>query len=151
MRIFEGLLTNRSENRLAGVQDGSSNTLLFGEGAGRATVSNGQVIENAVAWNWMGIGEVTTKFGLGVVGAEVDNPPSRINLPGAHWSMFSSRHSGGVNFCFGDGHVKMLRFGSTTHRRPGPPNNLTTPSQDWWVLQRLAGMHDGQLANENDL
>ena len=108
LRPYEGLLANRSENRLASVPDGSSHTLLFGEGAGRATSDSAR---NAIAWNWLGVGEVTTKFGLGQVGAQVGD-----NLPGATWATFSSRHSGGVNFCFGDGHVKMLRFGATTQR-----------------------------------
>ena len=58
--------------------------------------------------------------------------------PGASWSTFSSRHPGGVQFCFGDGSVRFLRYGATTIRSP-------KPSADWILLQQLGGIRDGAV------
>ncbi len=137
LRVFEGLFTNRKENRIAAVPDGTSNTLMAGEGIGRSGLG-----ARDFAWSWMGVGAASTKFGLLQGGAQ-PNTSLLTNQPGASWAAFSSRHAGGVNFCFADGSVRMLRFGTTYLRSGGPPLNLTTPSNDWWVLQRLAGMQDG--------
>jgi prepilin-type processing-associated H-X9-DG protein len=85
----------------------------------------------------MGVGSLPTKFGLGKVGF-VHGPVNGVSQPGADWDTFSSRHPGGVQFCYADGSVHFLKHGTTTMRKPDC-------SQDWWVLQRLAGIHDGQV------
>lgn len=141
LRQYEGLLCNRSENPLAKVFDGTSHTLLFGEGVG------GLGTERDFVWSWMGVGAISTKFGLGQAGA----PSGTANQPGSIWANFSSRHPGGVNFCFADGSVRSLRFGSTTIRHPAFPPHPQTPSESWWVLQRLAGFRDGQPVNADEL
>jgi prepilin-type processing-associated H-X9-DG protein len=61
-------------------------------------------------------------------------------MDGAHWYRFSSRHAGGVQFCFGDCSVRMVRFGATTQ----PSLN---PGSDWWLLQQLSGRRDGMAAD----
>jgi prepilin-type N-terminal cleavage/methylation domain-containing protein/prepilin-type processing-associated H-X9-DG protein len=128
---YEGIFTNRSRNSLGSIPDGTSTTLMFGEGIG-ADTDKGHTRD--FAWSWIGVGEVATKFGLGQPGYPYGN-----SLPGTSWSNFSSRHPGGVNFCFADGSVRMLRFGATTIRKP-------TCSPDWYLLQALAGMKDGEVA-----
>jgi prepilin-type N-terminal cleavage/methylation domain-containing protein/prepilin-type processing-associated H-X9-DG protein len=133
---YEGIFTNRSRNSLASIPDGTSNTLLFGEGIG-GNANRGATRD--YAWSWMGVGTVATKFGLGQPGYPYGN-----SLLGSSWTTFSSFHPVGVNFCFADGSVRMLRFGATTHRSPDC-------SSDWYLLQALAGMHDGVVANSDDL
>ncbi len=148
--IYEGIFTNRSENTIASVSgaDGTSNTLAFGEGLGDLDPMMPDATSRQLAWSWIGVGSKMTKFGLGQGGLR---PGS--NQPGSAWSNFSSRHPGGVNFCFADGSVRMLRFGSTVIRdcRFPPLSAGQQPSADWFALQRLAGFRDGQTVNPNDL
>jgi prepilin-type N-terminal cleavage/methylation domain-containing protein/prepilin-type processing-associated H-X9-DG protein len=134
LRPYEGIFTNRSQNSLSKIPDGTSNTLLFGEGVG-GNLENGR----DYAWSWMGVGCISTKFGLGQPRLPYGN-----SMPGSSWSNFSSNHPSGVNFCFADGSVRMLRFGGTVIRNP-------VPSHDWFVLQQLGGMGDGTPVNPDDL
>jgi hypothetical protein len=127
---YEGIFSNRSENSLTRVSDGTSHTLMLGEfDAGR---DQGLRYVDA---SWMGIGAVPTWGGLPQGGQSFMDP--------IH---FSSKHPGVVQFCYADGSVHRLRKGSSyidwwnwaladlfpDHYPP-----------DWWVLQELAGMHDG--------
>src|SRR5262249_36577593 len=133
LQLYVGYLTNRSKNKV-NCQDGSSNTLLFGELLGQ------EVAGTTKNWkpSWMGVGSLGTKFGLAFGGQNPGTtPPANANLAGINY--FGSRHAGVVNFCFGDGSVRTLRPGSTGVRNP------TTAGSDWYVLQSLAGMSDGML------
>jgi prepilin-type processing-associated H-X9-DG protein len=134
IRPFEGIFVNRKQRSLANIADGTSTTLMFGEGIGGEVSANTNNRRN-FAWSWIGTGSVPTKFGLGKKGQ-----PYGANLPGAGWPNFSSAHPGGVNFCFADGSVRMLQFGSTVVRNP-------TPSADWRLLQALGGIADGTVTN----
>jgi prepilin-type N-terminal cleavage/methylation domain-containing protein/prepilin-type processing-associated H-X9-DG protein len=116
---YEGLLYNCSRTSLGRVPDGQSNTLLFGEGIGG--VKNGV---REWGWSWMGCGEQSTGFGLRGPRDAVSNG-------------FSSRHPGGVQFCFADGSVHCLRRdGTVTGGIPSPQRNM---------LRNLAGRQDGQI------
>jgi prepilin-type N-terminal cleavage/methylation domain-containing protein/prepilin-type processing-associated H-X9-DG protein len=118
LSLYTGIFTNRSKTKLEQLTaaDGTSNTLMFGEGLGGTAVGQRDFV-----WSWMGAGAAPTKFGM---------------QPNAGWNFFSSRHTGGiVQFCFGDGSVHGLRMGSTAQRNPAV--------QDWYVYQQLAGMADG--------
>lgn len=125
---YEGMLLNRVKVTLGQVtvQDGTSNTLMFGEGLG----GNG-VGDRGSAYAWFGLGGMGTGLGLG-----------RGNMPGvggggaAYWR-FSSRHTAGVQFAFGDASVRTVRFGTTAWLGFGSVNN------DWPLLQQLAGRRDG--------
>jgi prepilin-type processing-associated H-X9-DG protein len=138
LQLYEGLFTNRSANKIGSIPDGTSNTLMFGENLG-GFYQNPPYTARKFIMSWFGIGALPTKFGLGRPGFMFGN-----SLPGADWPTFSSRHLGGVQFAFADGSVRMLRFGTTTVRRP-------KCTADWYVLNRLAGFHDGQIANSDDL
>src|SRR5262249_11835842 len=155
-RQWVGIMYNRSTLTLGQVtvQDGTSNTLLFGEGLGGC----GTGVRDT-AWSWFGVGSMGTAFGLGnshipaypqpATTAAVLNPPATLSTPpvagqdGAIWYRFSSRHAAVVQFCYGDVSTRGIRFGATTTSdtsiapagvQPNTPGN--NPS-DWAVLQQL--------------
>lgn len=144
---WDGVLTNRSNLTLGQltVQDGTSNTLMFGEGIG------GNGVARDFAWSWAGIGTLTTWFGLGRGNIPADPALPWYNQRGSTWDNFSSRHTAGVQFAFGDASVRTLRFGNTV--LPDTTTILynvnTTPVpvavlvSDWGILQQLAGRRDG--------
>ncbi len=131
LALYEGLFGNRSENSLAVILDGASNTLLFGEGLGGQGVG-----PRDNAWSWIATGAIPTRNGLGQGNLPAPQPTSE--FAGAHRARFSSRHPGGVQFCFADGSVRTVRFGATHVRHP-------VPSPDWLLLQKLAGRQDGAI------
>jgi len=127
--LFDGVLGNRSELTLGQltVQDGTSNTLMFGEGlGGTATGARDR------AWSWMGVGSMVTYYGLS------KTPPAE-NPSTAHYR-FGSRHASGVQFAFGDGSTRNIRFGETAKV---PAKLSADKGTDWVVLQQLAGRKDG--------
>ena len=141
---WEGVMCNRSQLTLGQltVQDGTSNTLMFGEGLGGPGVG-----PRIHVWSWMGVGTMGTGYGLGRANNPnvADEPPALGTTPapdqiGSHWYRFSSRHAAGVQFCFGDASVRTLKFGTTIQ-----PS--LSPTSDWGLLQQLAGRRDG-LSND---
>jgi type II secretory pathway pseudopilin PulG len=139
---FAGIFTNRSALTLGDLssQDGSSNTLMFGEGLG------GGGGDRTHAWSWFGVGTMGTAHGLGRGNAPAPPEPPALGTAtppgqdGAEWYRFSSRHRGTVQFCFGDCSVRGLKFDNTT------VVNLTAGGNNgsaWAVLQQLAGCNDG--------
>jgi prepilin-type N-terminal cleavage/methylation domain-containing protein/prepilin-type processing-associated H-X9-DG protein len=143
LKNYEGVFANRTKTRLTDIHDGTSNTLMFGEALG-GFVQEPPYTTREIVYSWMGVGALPAKFGLGQPGLPYGlNATTGASQPGASWPTFSSRHPGGVQFCYADGSVHFLKYGTTTMRKPDC-------SQDWWVLQRLAGIHDGQVI-ENTL
>jgi prepilin-type N-terminal cleavage/methylation domain-containing protein len=125
--LYRGMLMNRSDLTLGQVtvKDGTANTLLFGESLGGKGVGDR---DWANSW-W--VGSMCTYWGLGK--GNID--PAINGDQAANWYKFGSRHAAVVQFCFGDGHVKGLRYGTSG----------TAFSPDWWVLQQLAGVNDGRF------
>jgi prepilin-type N-terminal cleavage/methylation domain-containing protein len=119
---YEGLYTNRSERTLGQVsaQDGSSNTLLYGETCGSRWTGGPETTDLC----WVGAGGLGTYGGLQ-------------RGRGAAAIAFSSYHAAGVQFCFADGSVRTLRFGETFWSGGPFP-------RDWLVLQQLGGWRDGE-------
>jgi prepilin-type N-terminal cleavage/methylation domain-containing protein/prepilin-type processing-associated H-X9-DG protein len=141
---FEGVMCNRSSLTLGQltVQDGTSNTLMFGESLGG--VGTGQQRDRV--WSWFGVGACPTFFGVAkdnLTQAEVPvtNKPSRFR--------FGSRHAAGANFVFGDGSSRNVRYGATTTFTSATFGNPVgaqpngAPSQDYLLYQQLAGRRDG--------
>ncbi len=133
---YEGIMVNRGRPTLGQitVQDGTSNTLLFGEGLGGSVLP-----QRTTAYTWFGVGDLGTGLGLG-----------RGNLPwpdgGAEYWRFSSRHTAGVQFAFADGSVRTVKFGNTAWLGSGP-----APGPDWALLQQLAGRNDGYSNDTSSL
>ena len=95
---YNGLLDDRSATRINNIPDGTSHTLLFGEGApGQST---------GWTWTWMGTG------GLPVGYAFLNTNP--ISLYG-----FSSFHDGYTNFACADGSVKGINKQLASTNPPG--------------------------------
>jgi prepilin-type processing-associated H-X9-DG protein len=124
---YTGLFNNRSQVSIAQIPDGTSNTLMFGEAVGN---DDGSTLYR---YTWMGFGSMGTWKGLG----GPSNPVS--------WGQFSSRHAGGVLFCFADGSVRVL------HREGTAPTTFTTSPPvappGWFILQSLAGYQDGDVVD----
>jgi prepilin-type N-terminal cleavage/methylation domain-containing protein len=132
---YVGILTNRSENTLGQltVQDGTSNTLMFGESLGGVGVGR-----RDFTLAWMGAGCMPVTWGLG--------RGNSIQADGAQWYRFSSRHAAVVQFCWGDCSTRGVRFGTT-----GSNVFDFNPGSDWMVLMEMAGRKDGGNANRSSL
>jgi prepilin-type N-terminal cleavage/methylation domain-containing protein len=99
--------------------DGTSHTLLFGEALG------GNSLRHDYAFSWMGCGALATGYGL--------RQASSANPDGDNYANFGSRHIAVVQFAYVDGSVHALKRGATGTRY----------SNDWYILQELAGYRDG--------
>jgi prepilin-type N-terminal cleavage/methylation domain-containing protein/prepilin-type processing-associated H-X9-DG protein len=140
---FEGVMCNRSRLTLGQltVQDGTSNTLMFGETIGGAGVGPKDFYAA-----WIGAGAMMTSAGLA-------RGNSSDPFHGAQYYNFSARHAAGVQFAFGDGSVRTVRYGDTTgfvdegwgQTETSAPFNVVT--HDYMILQQLGGRRDG-LAND---
>lgn len=90
---YQGVFYNRSRTKLTGITDGTSNTLMFGEGIGDNPAARNY------SWTWMGVGAVPTAWGM-------SGTPT--------WYTFSSMHNGIVHFCNCDGSVRVLNTSVST-------------------------------------
>jgi len=93
---------------------------------------------------WM-IGSFGTLAGLQPSSLPVYSPGSTPDRE-PPWYCFSSRHSAGVQFCYGDGHVGTIKRGQTF---VGIGTALAAP--DWQILQQLAGRSDGKTADPSPI
>lgn len=125
---YEGLLGNRSKLTLGQITalDGTSNTLMLGEGLG-GDLKRGK---QDTAWTWIGVGGMWTYFGLQPTKAPVDADTGCFR--------FGSPHRDGVQFAHGDASVRLVRWGRTAVIAKAG-NDPT----DWTLLQQLAGYKDG--------
>jgi prepilin-type N-terminal cleavage/methylation domain-containing protein/prepilin-type processing-associated H-X9-DG protein len=135
---YEGIFTNRSTNSIGAIQDGTANTLMFGECLGGPNPPPSGSPQ--FGFSWFGAGVLPTLAGLPV------------QYP--YYYQFSSRHTGVVNFSYADGHVAGIKVGSSKWNPiPAPYGEAEKgpPTSDWFVLQQLAGMRDGETRDSTSL
>jgi len=122
---FQGYMTHLSKN-VVNVQDGSSNTIMFGEHAGGYIGWGGSGgIPNGVS----AFG-VASGFNYSGWGGGEPYAGSAANQTTSRWYGWTSQHTNIVNFCFGDGSVRSLRSGT-----------------NWTVFQYMNGIMDGVIVN----
>jgi len=119
----------RSKTRMAGFQDGTSNTFLFGEVTGWFTQPIRRAGRQASFW-FVSNGPMYTKFMIPEPAINVNDPQegwrNAVQLPGP--IRFSSMHTGIVNMGSGDGSVRSV--------------STTMDGTNWF---RLSGMADGLI------
>jgi hypothetical protein len=120
---YEGIFVNRSPKKLAALADGTSNTIMFTEAAGRSHASiSGR--NNVFVNTWVGSSAVSTGFGT---------QSGLVNGVAPRVYQMSSYHTGIVLVTLGDGAVRPIRAVI--------PANTTDSS--WLVLQSMGGAIDG--------
>jgi len=124
-----------SQTTMVAVRDGTSNTIFFGEYVGDNTYGTGinaTAVPGGISATWMGAHNVATAWNLL---APAQTAADANAGKGFQWFTFSGKHTGLVQFGYGDGSVRGLRFFD------GPTTNFYTPS--WYAYQYYAGMRDG--------
>ncbi len=106
---YRGIFGNRTTYKFGDVLDGTSNTILFGEGGlgktwTRPNVNASFTAEQKYNYGWIGIGAMPTAWGLW------SNPdPASLTWGHQGWWMYGAEHSGGlVQFAWADGAVRGL-------------------------------------------
>jgi prepilin-type N-terminal cleavage/methylation domain-containing protein len=123
----EGVFVDEVSNTIAGITDGSSNTIFAGEYLGGFS-GGGTSGSRTTAMTWVGSDGFPTYFS--------------ITIPNTKLS-FNSLHTGVCNFVYGDGSVHALTTGNTT---PAQASDITgTTNLPWRALQTLAGKGDGEV------
>jgi prepilin-type N-terminal cleavage/methylation domain-containing protein len=149
--LYDGIFSNRTELTLGQltVQDGTSNTLFFGETLGGSRIP---VTDYVIPWISGCVMAVGAGLGRGTALNE-DYAPNGWDAngqgaTGAAWWRYSSMHTAGVQFAFGDGSVRVLRFANTRPHTVIANTNLDT---DYMVLLQMAGKNDGLNRNNANL
>jgi len=154
--FYEGPFSNRSRWSLGQItaQDGTSNTLLFGETLGGQGLG---VRDTVIAW----IGSCVMATGAGTGRGNLPNEDYAVNgwtqnggpELGAAWWRFSSRHPAGVQFCWGDGSVRVVRHGKTRPLDVLRPDQITPDmaTQGYYQLLQISGISDGLNYDTNPI
>jgi hypothetical protein len=147
---YVGVFSNRSDLTLGqlSVQDGTSNTICWGETLGGSRKPDCDTVIPWIAGCVMSVGA-----GLGR-GSDLneDHAPNGwdpvLGATGAAWWRYSAMHPAGVQFVFGDNSVRTIRYGNTKPITIVANQNL---NNDYMVLLQLAGRKDGLLADASGI
>jgi prepilin-type processing-associated H-X9-DG protein len=118
---YKGIYYRNSKTRIGDITDGTSNTIAFGE-----TLAGTGIGSRDFTLAWMGAGSLPTAWGLQPVYGDNSND--------VDWFMFSSRHTGIVNFAFADGSVRPI-----------------STACDFNTLIYASGMKDGRVFQADGL
>jgi prepilin-type N-terminal cleavage/methylation domain-containing protein len=133
--IYRGIFGNRTTNDFGDIRDGSSNTLLYGEGGlgkswSRPTSDDEFVPRQDFAFSWLGCGALPTAWGLWS-----NQGAGALSWNHQAWYKYCSDHSGGlVQFAWGDGAVRGL-----------------TVNVDVNMYHNVSGMTDGQKIDADSM
>jgi len=128
-----GLFVSDVQLKIGSATDGLSNTMLFAEYVGGFNSTNGTVREWSMAW--MNCGAMPSYW-------SISTDKKTLN----YFYSFNSRHTGIVNFAFGDGSVRGIRDTGITV--PATAAEITTPTgSGWQTLQASTGRSDGDIYN----
>jgi prepilin-type processing-associated H-X9-DG protein len=119
---YRGAFYRDSGLKVSDLTDGASNTVLYGEYLGGTFPGARDYVTL-----WGGAGNMASAWEL--------------TVPSAWWT-FSSKHSGMVQFAFGDGSVRGVR-------KIGADTGWFTTR--WYNFQRMHGAMDGELTDPNQL
>jgi len=128
---YSGVYYENSETRFADIPDGTSNTVMFGECLGGEETGT-----RNYALTWMGAGSLPFYWGL----------PTP-----AQWYTYGSKHTGVIQFAYGDGSVRRMRKGIATTPDSDFNNEEANSNTVWRNLMRTVGMKDGNVANGDQL
>jgi hypothetical protein len=101
---LQGIFTSRSKTKTSDISDGTSNTLMLGEGVHGLHIVNNQKVRQTSAC-WIGVGTQATGWGLGIVTARNE---SSTTTTGKERTKFSSNHPDIVQFCMADGSIRAI-------------------------------------------
>ena len=126
----EGIFSEERPTPIVAITDGTSNTMMFGEYLGGW--DGGFTGTRLRTMSWMGAGAYPTYWSMF---------QAKTNIDGLY--TLSSRHTGIINVCQGDGSVRGIR----------PFNVLPSSSAEiqartntnWDALQRMSGKSDGDI------
>jgi prepilin-type N-terminal cleavage/methylation domain-containing protein len=118
-----GPFVKNSKTKLVGITDGTSNTFAFGESVGSTLPPTAPSRDFKLTW--MGSAAMWTDWGVPVDSGVVHN------------YIFSSKHSGVVQFSMCDGSVRTIAKG------------VTSSAAGYNAFQEMAGMKDGFVIDQS--
>jgi prepilin-type processing-associated H-X9-DG protein len=116
---FKGPFYADSRESVANITDGSSNTAFFGEVLGGPEAG----APRDFAFTWAGTGSMASAWDL---------------LSPSQWYTYGARHSGVVQFAFGDGSVRSVK-------KNGNTTNWFSPR--WYAFNYMCGGYDGGVVD----
>ncbi len=126
-----GIFGSDIQHTIVANTDGTSNTMMFGEYLGGFNATSGVGREWSLAW--MAANAMPSYWSI--------SPDKKVLN---HFYSFNSKHTGIVQFCYVDGHVRGIR--NSGINVPASAAEITTPTgSQWQILQASTGRSDGDV------